>query len=99
MEHCVFNFLTSGSQVWTKCLFPEWCFSVSAKQTNHYFEFFQKHFICTIGKNKSKLKLFSTAGNDKYTDAWERFPVQATDDWDFQKDMSENECNKKLEGE
>lgn len=48
------------------------------------------------GKNKSKLKLFSTAGGDKYTDAWERFPVQATDDWDFQKDMTENECEEKL---
>ena len=45
------------------------------------------------------MKLFSTAGGDKYTDAWERFPVQATDDWDFQKDMTENECEEKLKGE
>ena len=45
------------------------------------------------------MKLFSTAGGDKYTDAWERFPVQATDDWDFQKDMTINECEEKLKGE
>ena len=45
------------------------------------------------------MKLFSPAGKDKYTDAWERFPVQATDNWDFQKDMTQNECEKKLEGE
>ena len=93
MENSVFNFLVV--KFGQNAHFQTDVFSF---RRNHYFEVFLN--IYTIGKNKSKLKTwYIDAGNEKYTDAWERFPVQATEDWAFQKDMTEIECEEKLKGE